>query len=115
MIQGFKETEGILFKVGVHLSAVGTNCRYGEATAWTMLHRFRTAMVRPDRDRLSGEVEVDETLLGGEEHGGKRGCGAGRESLVAVAVEVLSPKDFVRVRMRRVPDASGGELGAIRL
>lgn len=45
-------------------------------TAWTMLHRFRTAMVRPDRDRLSGEVEVDETLVSGEDHGGQRGRGA---------------------------------------
>lgn len=26
-------------------------------TAWTMLHRFRRAMVRPDRDRLKGVVE----------------------------------------------------------
>ena len=33
------------------------------ATAWTMLHRFRRAMVRPDRDRLKGVVEVDETYL----------------------------------------------------
>jgi hypothetical protein len=32
-------------------------------TAWTMLHRFRRAMVRPDRDRLKGQVEVDETYL----------------------------------------------------
>ncbi len=79
-------------------------------TAWTMLHRFRTAMVRPDRDRLSGRVEVDETLVGGEEHEGKRGRGAGRKALVAVAVEVLSPKGFGRVRMRCVPDASGASL-----
>jgi transposase-like protein len=76
-------------------------------TAWTMLHRFRTAMVRPDRDRLSGEVEVDETLVGGEEHGGQRGRGAGRKSLVAVAIELRSPQGFGRVRMRCVPDASG--------
>jgi hypothetical protein len=26
-----------------------------------MLHRFRRAMVRPDRERLKGVVEVDET------------------------------------------------------
>ena len=32
-------------------------------TAWTMLHRLRRAMVRPDRDLLHGEVEVDETYL----------------------------------------------------
>src|SRR6202795_929793 len=32
-------------------------------TAWTMLHRFRRAMVRQDRQRLKGQVEVDETYL----------------------------------------------------
>lgn len=32
-------------------------------TAWTMLHRFRCAMVRPDRERLKGVVEIDETYL----------------------------------------------------
>jgi predicted RNA-binding Zn-ribbon protein involved in translation (DUF1610 family) len=32
-------------------------------TAWTMLHRFRKAMVRRDRERLHGQVEVDETYL----------------------------------------------------
>jgi hypothetical protein len=33
-------------------------------TAWAMLHRYRTAMVRPGRDRLAGHVEVDEAYLG---------------------------------------------------
>ncbi len=32
-------------------------------TAWSMLHRFRRAMVRPDRSRLKGLVEVDEAYL----------------------------------------------------
>ena len=30
-------------------------------TAWMMLQKLRRAMVRPGRDQLSGEVEVDET------------------------------------------------------
>src|SRR5262249_48614566 len=38
-------------------------------TAWAMLHRLRSVLVRPGRDRLSGTVEVDETLVGGEEAG----------------------------------------------
>jgi hypothetical protein len=38
-----------------------------EQTAWAMLHRYRTAMVRPGRDRLTGVVEVDETFFGGPE------------------------------------------------
>ena len=32
-------------------------------TAWTMLHRFRRAMIRPGRDLLNGIVEVDETYV----------------------------------------------------
>jgi len=33
-------------------------------TAWSWLQKLRRAMVRPERDRLSGEVEVDETFIG---------------------------------------------------
>ena len=78
-------------------------------TAWAWLHKLRRAMVRPDRDRLSGEVEVDETYVGGEEVG-VRGRGTNRKALVAVAVELKPTKTqgkrIGRVRLRRVPDAS---------
>jgi len=36
-------------------------------TAWTMLHRFRRAMVRIGRERLKGLVEIDEAYIGGLE------------------------------------------------
>jgi len=36
-------------------------------TAWIWLHKIRHAMVRPDRDRLAGKVEVDETYYSGSE------------------------------------------------
>ena len=78
-------------------------------TAWAWLHQRRRAMVRPDRDRLSGEVEVDETYVGGEEVG-VRGRGTNRKALVAVAGELKPTKTqgkrIGRVRLRRVPDAS---------
>ena len=38
-------------------------------TAWTMLHRLRSVLVRPDREPLAGVVEVDETYIGGHEPG----------------------------------------------
>ena len=38
-------------------------------TAWAMLHRLRSVLVRPGRERLSGVVEVDETFIGGLEPG----------------------------------------------
>ena len=79
-------------------------------TAWAMLHRFRRAMARPDRDLLSGTVEIDETYLAlrrGARVGGKgaRSKTHNRAHLVAVAVavEVLQPKGFGRIRLRRIP------------
>jgi Transposase zinc-ribbon domain len=47
-------------------------------TAWAMLHRLRSVLVRPGRDRLRGMVEVDETYIGGEEPGLIGGRGGGR-------------------------------------
>jgi len=35
-------------------------------TAWTMLHRYRRAIIRPGRSKLSGHVEVDETHIRGD-------------------------------------------------
>ena len=48
-------------------------------TAWAMLHRLRSVLVRPGRDRLTGTVEVDETFIGGEEAGLRGGQGPGQE------------------------------------
>ena len=44
-------------------------------TAWAILQRYRVSMVRSEREQLSGTIEVDETLVGGVEQGGKRGQG----------------------------------------
>jgi hypothetical protein len=65
-------------------------------TAWTMLHRFRRAMVHPDRDRLKGQVEVDETYLAITERE-EPISPMGRKNktskvLVVLAVECCSPK-----------------------
>ena len=79
-------------------------------TAWAWLHKLRHAMVRPGRDRLSGRIEVDETYLGGTDTGGKRGRGSGKKDIVAIAVEIKSPKGFGRLRMRRIPDVSSESL-----
>ena len=38
-------------------------------TAWSWLTKIRTAMVRPNREPLSGEVEIDESYVGGPEPG----------------------------------------------
>lgn len=84
---------------------LGVGC-YG--TAWTWLHKLRRAMVRPGREALSGEVEVDETFVGGvEEGGGRRHIGS--KALVAIAAEVRGA-GIGRIRMKRIPDASAETL-----
>ncbi len=68
------------------ISALGLKRTLGigsEQTAWAMLHRYRTAMVRPGRERLRGVVEVDETFFGGPEPG-RRGRGTKGKTMVAV-------------------------------
>jgi len=92
-------------------SALGLQRLLGLAsylTAWTWLHKLRRAMVRPGRDRLSGQVEVDETYIGGEKPG-KRGRGALGKSLVLIAAE-QDGRRIGRIRLVRVPDASGESL-----
>lgn len=81
----------------------------GYRTAWTWLNKLRTAMVRPNRDRLQGIVEVDETLVGGR-RSGKRGRGAEGKTLVLVAVEERAQGGMGRIRMCIVTDASGDSL-----
>jgi transposase-like protein len=79
-------------------------------TAWAMLHRLRSVLVRPGRERLNGRVEVDETFFGGEEPGLRGGRQRGKKTLVGVAVEVHEPKGFGRCRMQVLPDASAASL-----
>jgi len=80
------------------------------ATAWAMLHRLRSVLVRPGRGRLNGAVEVDETYIGGEEPGLAGGRAKGRKAMVCVAVEVGPPHGFGRCRMQIIPDASAATL-----
>jgi transposase-like protein len=79
-------------------------------TAWTWLHKFRRAMVRPGRDRLTGRVEVDETYLGGLEEG-VRGRQTERKSLIAIGAQE-DGAGIGRIRMKRIQDASADSLMA---
>jgi len=77
-------------------------------TAWTWLHKIRTAMVNPNRDKLSGTIEVDEAFIGGVSTG-KRGRGAENKVLVIIAAE-LDGKKVGRCRMCIIDDASSASI-----
>jgi hypothetical protein len=89
----------------------------GYATAWTMLHRLRRAMVRPDRERLKGVVEVDETYLAITDRAAPLSESARRarksktdQVLVVIAVELLQPRGFGRIRLRRIDNDSAAQV-----
>ena len=79
-------------------------------TAWAWLHKLRRAMVRPGRERLTGQVEVDETYIGALEEG-VRGRGALKKVLIVIAAEADGDK-VGRIRLRRIRGASADTLQA---
>lgn len=79
-------------------------------TAWAMLHRLRSVLVRPGRDRLGGVVEVDETYIGGLEAGLPGGRARGKKVLTGIAVEIRKSRGFGRCRMRPLADAAAASL-----
>ena len=57
-------------------------------TAWRMVHEIRKYMAEVDGEHpLDGEVEADETYVGGKRSGGKRGRGAPNKTVVFGMVE----------------------------
>ena len=89
----------------------------GYETAWTMLHRFRRAMVRPDREQLKGVVEVDETYLSISDRDAPMSVGQRKrrknrthQVLVVMAVELVQPKGFGRIRLRRIDNDSAEQV-----
>jgi transposase-like protein len=83
-------------------------CSY--QTAWTWLHKLRAGMIVPDREPLSGDVELDETYIGGPEQG-PRGRGAGKKTVLACAVE-KDGEGTGRVRLGLIENASKEKLNA---
>ncbi len=88
-------------------------------TAFQILHKLRSAMVNPDREPLHGEVEVDETFIGGQvtkEHKGRSPEG---KMIVVGAVERRYDRKTARrgrhfyagrLRMRVIPDTTARTL-----
>ncbi|WP_111609222.1 IS1595 family transposase, partial [Marinomonas arctica] len=72
-------------------------------TAWAILHRLRYAMINPERDKLSGLVEVDETFVGGVVDINQQDK---KKIVVLIAIELIEPKGFGRIRLRQVDKAT---------
>jgi transposase-like protein len=92
-------------KNGMSALALQSQLGFGSyETAWAWLQKLRRAMVRPDRDLLTGVVELDETFVGGVSVG-KNGAGTDKVP-VRIAVERVGPSKLGRVRFA-LADAPG--------
>src|SRR6476659_2673891 len=81
-------------------------------TAWAWLQKLRRAMVRPDRDLLSGVVELDEVFVGNESRG--RAGGVKDNTAVMVAVDSLPSRKLGRVRLHFRQDRQILQPGRVR-
>ena len=67
-------------------------------TAWAWMHKLRRAMVRPDRDLLSGIVELDETFVGGVSTG-KHGAGSDKVPVMIAVEKTGKGRKLGRIRL----------------
>jgi transposase-like protein len=94
-------------KNGISSCELGRALGVTQKTAWFMLHRIRLAMQDGSFDRMNGQVEADETFIGGSArfmHKAKRPGGTGAVGKVAVMglLERNPEKRASRVRCKVV-------------
>ena len=88
-------------KGGVSSVELGRRLGVKQGTAWLMKHKLMRAMQAREatKPKLSGRVEVDDTYLGGERSGGKRGRGAAGKTPVIAAVETTPERKPRRLKL----------------
>jgi hypothetical protein len=79
-------------------------------TTWALLQKLRRAMVRPERDRLAGKVEVDETYVGGLEVGRRGGRLRDSTKTIIVGAVEIRRGGSGRVRLAVAEDLSATSL-----
>lgn len=83
-------------------------------TAWMMLHKLRRAMVNATREPLHGDIELDDTWIGGPQSGvtGSRQLRDRRAVAVLVAVEQRDDRSG-RIRLAVLPDFTATTMSRI--
>ena len=93
-------------KNGVSAQGLADALGFGSyETAWAWLHKLRRAMVRPDRELLTGTVELDQSFLGGRSKG--RPGAASNKAPITIAVERHDRGRLGRVRLELAAKSGG--------
>jgi ISXO2-like transposase domain len=72
-----------------------------QPTAWLIKHKLMRAMAEREanKPKLAGRVELDDSYLGGERSGGKRGRGAAGKTPIVAAVGTTAERKPRRVKL----------------
>ena len=91
-------------RCGISSRQLSRDLGIGVKTGWRMFHQIRKVLGNDDVI-LHGDVEVDETYIGGKRSGGKRGRGAAGKTIVMGMVERGG-----KVKAKVVPDVKARTL-----
>ena len=88
-------------KGGISSIELGRRLGVKQATAWLMKHKLMRVMAAREaqKPKLAGRIEIDDTYLGGERSGGKRGRGAAGKTPVVAAVETTPERKPRRLKL----------------
>jgi len=90
-------------KQGMSSIELGRRLGVTQTTAWKIKHKLAQVMMERDATKpLSGRVEMDDSYVGGERSGGKRGRGAAGKTPFVAAVETTPEGKPARLKLRRV-------------
>ena len=88
-------------KGGISSIELGRRLGVKQPTAWLMKHKLMRVMAEREakKPKLAGRIELDDSYLGGERSGGKRGRGAAGKTPVVAAVETTAERKPRRVKL----------------
>jgi hypothetical protein len=89
-------------KKGMSTTELGAEVGVEQKTAWLFKRKIQVAMKQDNNDKLNGNVDVDETVLGfhtGREHGGRN---LQKRKALMIAVEVLPDGRTGNIRMQDI-------------
>jgi transposase-like protein len=88
-------------KGGISSIELGRRLGVKQPTAWLIKHKLMRAMAEREagKPKLAGRIELDDSYLGGERSGGKRGRGAAGKTPIVAAVETTADRKPRRLRL----------------
>ena len=115
---GVRKAFGIVFEMSATtkgLSSSQVAKRYGisRTTAWSFMHKVRSAMKSSKAYPLSGDVQVDEFVFGGKENLKQGRSTDSKKKKIIGAVELTDEGKVKRVYFNKIDDYSSKSLSSI--